>query len=233
MDKVPKKRGRKPKNSQKVDPIIDNKITPIIAHLPINLGSEENNDDKDLIINGLKKEIKELKKKIVNKETKVSVYNVNTDNDTSCWWCKHPYKGDKVELYTKYYDGVFYGYGCFCSFECREAYNIDLNDEEVFKRSSLSKFHYYKTFGEFKNIKKADDWKILKAFGGNVSINEFRNNFLEKNDYKYLKPPMISLHTQIEKNNVNVKIETDELKLKRSKPIKSSKQLLTKFLTIN
>ena len=230
MEKVPKKRGRKPKHLQKIEPVINNKETPIIAHLPIDITCSSE-DDRDNIINNLRKEIKELKQKCSNKETKISVYNVNTDNHTSCWWCKHPFEGDKIELYIKYYDDKFYGYGCFCSYECQEAYNIDLNDEEVFKRSSLSKFHYYKTYGVFKNIKKADDWKILKAFGGNVTIDEFRENFIEKNDYKYFKPPMISLHTQIEKNNINIKLDTEELVLKRSKPIKSSKQLLTKFLT--
>ena len=41
----------------------------------------------------------------------------------------------------------------FCSYECCEAYNIDLNDENVYNRSSLLKYHYY-NIDEFKDIEK-------------------------------------------------------------------------------
>ena len=113
-------------------------------------------------------------------------------------WCKHSFDTHKIELPIRFYNDKFYCYGNFCSYECCEAYNIDLNDENVYHRSSLLKYHYFKTYGEFKNINKAKDWKILKTFGGNVDITEFRNHFYTSEDCNYLKPPMISRYPHIE-----------------------------------
>ena len=244
MEKIPKKRGRKKKNLTKlVEQEIPNKISPIITHLPISISEQESdndiflkNDEKDKKIIDLENQIKLLKNKMKKKtnEQKCTVYQVNfNDNPTpKCWWCKHSFVCPKVELPTRYYNNTFYTYGIFCSYECCEAYNIDLNDECVYKRSSLLKYHYYKTYGEFKNIIKAQDWKILKEFGGNVNINDFRSSFTKnEDDYNYLKPPMISRFAQIEKINLlKNKFENDELVIKRTNPLKNNKNTLGKFI---
>lgn len=247
MENIPKKkRGRKPKNLNRIiTPKVNNTISPIITHLSISdneSDAKENNNDnlfkleKDNRIFELENEIKKLKKKI-NKnifDCKESVYQVKFDNKSTCncWWCKHSFDNSKIELPINYYNNTFYTYGIFCSYECCQAYNIDLNDENVFKRSSLLKFHYYKTFGEFKNIKKAKDWKILSLFGGNVSIEEFRNSFENINDYNYLKPPMISRYGNIEKINlVKNNNNNNKLVIKRSKPLKNNKNTLCKFIS--
>jgi len=243
MDNTPKKRGRKPKNYNNKEVIIKNIITPIITHLPISIS--ENNTDSDIFlketdenkkdkrISELETQIKNLKNKIKKKQTdKCSVYQVNFNKDTVCWWCKHNFDNPTIELPTRFYNNIFYTYGNFCSYECCEAYNIDLNDENVFNRSSLLKYHYFKTYNEFKNIKKAKDWKILKLFGGNVDIIDFRSSFDQtSDDYNYLKPPMISRFAHIEKINLlkNNNINNDFV-IKRSTPLKNNKNSLGKFI---
>ena len=237
MENIPKKRGRKPKNFNNKVIVAKNIITPIITHLPISESSSETEvflkqDDKDKRIYELESQIKNLKSKIKKKNTdKCSVYKVKFNNDSVCWWCKHSLSNEKIELPTRYYDNTFHTYGIFCSYECCEAYNIDLNDENVFNRSSLLKYHYYKTYGIFKNIEKAKDWRILKPFGGNVDIAEYRESFNNiSDDYNYLKPPMISRYAQIEKINLlNTKTNND-LVIKRSTPLKNNKNSLGKFI---
>ena len=236
MEKTPKKRGRKPKNYNNKEIVVKNVITPIITHLPISDNSDSEifikEDEKDKRISELENQIKTLKSKIKKKNSdKCSVYKVNFNDDSVCWWCKHPFKNTKVELPTRYYNDKFYCYGMFCSYECCEAYNIDLNDENVYNRSSLLKYHYYKTFGEFKDIQKAKDWKILKPFGGNVDINDYRDNFNNiSEDYNYLKPPMVSRYAQIEKINLLNNSNNNELVIKRSTPLKNNKNSLGKFI---
>ena len=67
----------------------------------------------------------------------------------------------------------------------------------------------------FKDIEKAKDWKILKPFGGNVDINDYRDNFNNiSEDYNYLKPPMVSRYAQIEKINLLNNSNNNELLLK-------------------
>ena len=238
MENTPKKkRGRKPKNFNNKEIVVKNTITPIITHLAISENNSEtetilNQDDKDKRICELESQVKNLKNKIKKKNPeKCSVYKVNFNNDSVCWWCKHCFDNEKIELPTRYYNDKFYTYGIFCSYECCEAYNIDLNDENVFNRSSLLKYHYYKTYGNFKNIEKAKDWKILKPFGGNVDITEFRASFNNiGDDYNYLKPPMISRYAQIEKINLLNTKNTNDLVIKRSTPLKNNKNSLGKFI---
>lgn len=250
MDNLPKKRGRKPnilKNKKFSIQNYEKKETPLIVHLPITIESDtisennniyldSNNVIENNIIDSLKNEIKELKNKLKNKNNKSMVYQVKINDGLPCWWCRYSYNSPKVELPFKYQNDKFFTFGNFCSYECCEAYNIDLNDENVTKRSSLLKYQYYKTYNEFKNIKKAQDWKLLKGNGGCIEIEDFRDNFTKNNDdYIYIKPPMVSRYANIEKIDINVIKEsnTEQIVLKRSKPLKTNKIGLNSFVKLS
>jgi hypothetical protein len=115
------------------------------------------------------------------------------------------------------------------------AHNIDINDENISKRTSLIYMKYKKTYGIFKEIKPASSWKILIDYGGMISIEDFRENLTTNSlEYNYIKPPMISKISYIEKipikkddDNEN---KTDDYILKRSKPLKSSKYNLESIM---
>jgi hypothetical protein len=245
MEKIPKKRGRKPKSQQHI-PKVDyfKKEVPLIVHLPITIESEKysENIDNDIfikqseninLVNELKEEIRNLENKLKNKNKKKIVYEIKNIDGLPCWWCRHEYNTSKVELPFKYQDDKFYTFGNFCSYECCEAYNIDINDENVTKRSSLLKYQYYKTYNEFKTIRKAQDWRLLKRNGGYIDIEEFRTNFnFNKDDYYYLRPPIVSRYANIEKIDMNVinNTKSAELVLKRTKPLKTNKVSLNHFI---
>lgn len=258
MDKkAGKKRGRKPKS--KVGKYIESNDDemPIITHLRVQFNasntetddifvkSELNNnamndiiEEKNNKIKELESTIKKLKKRLtaVEKDETI-VYEVDNSNiNMPCWWCRHDFTTPKVQLVEKYYDDIFYVNEAsnFCSYECCEAYNIDLNDNNVSERSSLLRFHYYKTFGEYKNFKKAPHWSIIKGIGGCVPIEKFRDNFTyNNNEYYCMKPPMISRLNQVEKISLVSKPSTEKIVLKRSKPINSTKISLKNTLGLS
>ena len=230
MEQKPKKRGRKPKGTVQNKTSLNKVEHDIIVHLPIKEEEQVDLKSIDLQINN---SIKKKNKKQSKPQT-VYTYEVEINEGVQCWWCRHTFMTPKVELPYKYFENKFYCYGNFCSYECCEAYNVDLNDENVTNRSSLLKFHYYKTYGYFKNILQANDWKIIKGLGGHIEIEQFRENSTNhSDDYLFLKPPMITRYGHIEKVNVIISNKKPtELVLKRSKPLKREKYTLKNLVEI-
>jgi hypothetical protein len=124
-------------------------------------------------------------------------------------------------------------------------YNLELNDHLIWKRDSLINLFYYKIHKTYKEITPAPHWMILKEYGGCLTIEEFRNNFIiNSKEYIILHPPLISRQMQIEEsyniqklkevpidnlNRIYSDIET-EYTIKRSNPIKSDQLNLEKTM---
>ena len=239
MDSKPR-RGRKPKSSivkKKIN--IEQKETPIITHLPITIECSNNDEifiknednNKEDEIKRLKKQIKELRKELndsVIDSDKVYNLDYNDVNEIKCWWCRNEFCTPVVTLPENVFNNKFQTFGHFCSYNCALAYNIEMNDENISKRTSLLHHLYKKTYNESKDIIKAPDWKILKEYGGIETIEQYRKNFIFNTfEYQYLKPPLISRINQIEKTLKNRKYKKkDEYVLKRSKPLNTSKYTL-------
>jgi hypothetical protein len=247
------KRGRRPKvpvNVTKIENL--NCDTPIIAHLPIDLSEVINEQVDEIFIkpendnhrndNYNDAEVKMLRKKIDELNTRLAKYERNVKpsiimcgGSSKCWWDKHYFNTPPVEMPVSYFNGIFNCEGKFCSWECMMAYNISINDENVAKRTSLIYMMYKKTYNSYRIIKPASSWKVLIDFGGIISIEEFRENLLTNSlDYNYIKPPMISRISYVEKIPIkkeeNDEVKNDDLILKRSKPLKSSKYNLESIM---
>jgi hypothetical protein len=102
-----------------------------------------------------------------------------------CWWCRscipktiHPL-GMPIR-YNK--EGDFFDTeGIFCSFNCMCSYLHENTNVSQYKDSgSLIYFMYKLIFNEYPykmNIRKAPSWKLLKEYGGHLSIEDFRSMF--------------------------------------------------------
>jgi hypothetical protein len=245
------KRGRRPKIQ--VQQVIKhenyNNDTPIIAHLPIDLSEVINEQVNDIFIKPdneniyidnneikqLRKKIEELTAKLFKHEKSIKPSIVVCEGNSKCWWDTHHFDTPPIEMPESYYNNIFNCTGKFCSWECMMAYNIDINDENISKRTSLIYMQYKKTYNTFKYIKPAPSWKILEDFGGIISIEDFRDNLtFNQLDYNYIKPPMISRISYVEKiplkKETDDEIKNDDLILKRSKPLKSSKYSLESIM---
>lgn len=239
------RRGRRPKKPIVVQTKTSNNQseTPIIAHLPIDLSDVINDETNDIFIRQeldnsiLEDENKMLKKKIeeltmkLNKQDNISKPSIIVcNNNSKCWWCKYSFDTPALEMPETYYNGIFSCNGYFCSWDCMMAYNIEMNDMNVQYRTSLIYMMYQKTYNTYKIIRPAPSWKILTDFGGPVNIDDFRKNLIMNDlNYNYIKPPMISRISYVEKipNKKDIDIiKNDDLILKRTKPLKTSKYSL-------
>jgi hypothetical protein len=174
---------------------------------------------------------------------KINIYKIEITQDTKCWWCKNCFNTPNLMLPEYYSNGIFYCTGNFCSFNCKKAYNIDLNDINVWKRESLINLEYYLTYGRYKEIKPASSWLTLKEFGGFLTIIEFRKNFdTISSEIILLQPPLISRQMQIEESYKKTTpqgplnkldklfIEYPSYSLKRTKPVETSQLNLEKTM---
>jgi hypothetical protein len=248
------------------DDSINSEDEKIIFHLPITI-DEINNQDNSLFIKSEKdiKNISDklnlqkiktseesdstetLKSSVMNVSSnklilnnnvnKISTHCLKFNKNTKCWWCRNNFSTPPCELPEDYYNDTFYCIGHFCSFNCMKSYNLDLNDSLSSKRESLMNLLYYQTYSNHKIIKPAPHWMCLEEYGGNLTIENFReNSLINTKEYLVLHPPLISRQMQIEEsyklsklkevpidkvNKIYSEIDSDYV-IKRSKPIQSS-----------
>lgn len=161
---------------------------------------------------------------------------ISTDKtDIACWWCTYNFDTMPCFIPEKYCDNTYYTFGCFCSFNCAVAYNVNIDDYKVWERYSLMKKLYNIICDNNNDINIAPPKETLDKFGGPLSIDDYRKNskYLDK-EYRIIMPPMVSIAPMVEQNykdNYNVsKVKfTDpnqDLVLKRSKPLPNTKNTL-------
>lgn len=169
-----------------------------------------------------------------NNDSSIYTHNIILDynknwpikTDIVCWWCCHKFDSTPVPIPLTFSKNIFKVYGNFCSFNCSKAF---LQSKEPLYSSykdncSLLSFFCKKTTGKRENIIAAPSRLSLKMFGGNLSIEDFRNNNIKLSVIKY---PFIPIQTYIqreEKQVVNKVFDSKKFKVERntvSTPVKS------------
>ena len=260
--KVPKKRGRKPKDAYVVlnnnytlpaKPFVEN----IILHLPIKnmeadkSGNEmfplknesEQNDslmDKGSLINSSL-----ITDNVTSEPTPYNPYNdLNMDVSDSCienvcWWDDQGFKNNRWGIPTKFVNDSFHIYGCFCSANCAAAYlfNMYKDTDDIWNKYSLLNFMYNSIYGTNISIKLAPSKLILKKYGGDLSIKEYRSSFNNKQNNYYINIPSTIVYNinveNINNNNSGDNTENTELRLFRRGPIIDYKQTLDSSMNLN
>ena len=163
----------------------------------------------------------------------------------NCFWCCHSFTCTPCALPTKIKNDVFHVFGNFCSKECAAAYNFDSGDNNniIWERYSLLN-HLYSTIEENPDlkIKLAPHRMTLEMFGGNLSIEEFRESFNTTKKYKVVFPPMVAIIPSVTENNKKetsrrndafyipidkerIKRVNNDLRLKRKNPVNNQNTL--------
>jgi hypothetical protein len=76
--------------------------------------------------------------------------------------------------------------GIFCSFNCALAFIKEHNHDVFYKESySLLNYLYYAFIGKKEKLLSAPHWRLLKEYGGNLTIEEFRNTFY-RTEYEFM-----------------------------------------------
>lgn len=100
----------------------------------------------------------------------------------SCYWCRHPFKTPPWFCPVKHNDSsnIYEVDGVFCSVECTNAYLYENNNNLLYKDSrQLLSLMYAQRTGKFNTeiFNKAPSWKLLQAYGGDMTIEQFRSSF--------------------------------------------------------
>jgi hypothetical protein len=142
--------------------------------------------------------------------------NQNVKN-SSCFWCCHSIEGSTVYSMPYNYDALndnYFVFGSFCSLQCANAYNFATHgsSDKVWEINSWIQM-LAKRYGFSNIIRPAPSRYLLKMFGGNLSIEEFREAHL-KTDKTYILniPPMISINTSSEILNTSYLAKLSENK---------------------
>ena len=222
------------KNAKKniIDSMIkttDNESNDIIIQLPISqstINTIINNDNQDVKI--LVPTPYESNSYFMNDAENIS-YDTNTDyqttysntnNNSHCFWCCHSI--DSVVYSMPYnYDTIndsYFVFGSFCSLQCANAYNFSVHgsSDKVWEINSWIQM-LGKRYGFTNTIRPAPSKYLLKMFGGNLTIEEFREAHI-KSDKTYILniPPMISINSSSEILNTSylAKMSDNKKKIK-------------------
>jgi hypothetical protein len=184
------------------------------SHDEKNISSEElmiELKKKDLLIKKLKKSLSECHSSYDNatmatKDNKkhyldLKLFNVENGKpivvektDVVCWWCTYNFDTLPCFIPERYIGGKYYVFGCFCNFSCAYAYNQSLSDYKVSIRACLLNQMYSSIFKIYTPIPIAPPRELLEKFGGELTIEQFRDNsLLVRKEYRINLPPMVPL----------------------------------------
>ena len=218
--------------------------------------NEINHKQYNLIIKKLKEENDKLKKYLIDITpmyfTEVKTYPVDLKifdlkgtefipkkTNIPCWWCTEHFDWLPVGLPERYHNGAFYVWGCFCSFNCKAANNLNINDNRVAERYTLMKQLYYRINKDHITnisdieINPAGPKELLQKYGGPMTIDDYRKNSkILGREYQKLIPPFIPINIGFEENtNGKTNCKTmnihnllnpnskDNILVKRNKPL--------------
>jgi hypothetical protein len=174
-----------------------------------------------------------------------------TSSSVLCWHCCHPFTGPPLPMPTHYDDrlDIFHVTGTFCSWECMKAYNLDSRSHASGRIdvTITSMFRKVCTIrGTTRGIRSAPPRIKLEAFGGDMTIDEFRST---NKTFAFLPPKLILHQPVIEEiparlrptppaqtlnaavSFQDVTVQNDMVKLRRTKPL-ASQNLLVKALGV-
>ena len=222
IQKKPKKRGRKPKNisnqgsNNKINNN-NNNNNKIVKNLIIKL---KNNQEVIENISGFGDEI-------INHEL-----NESDDSNRVCWNCCHGFNNIRHGLPLKYNGGVFYTYGDFCSPECSLRYASENFNDKIFEITPLINLYNNIVYSSYEPITMAPNKLLLKIFGGNLTIEEYREKFKNNDLYDIKLPPILPIKHNSDTYEVNNNTHKGNLKLFRKKELQSEKKNISTSMNL-
>jgi hypothetical protein len=183
---VKKKRGRKPKDNT------------IINNNPVFAEDTENIDNLIIKLKCDNDNYSENDNNIVYSIDDIDNYdNINGKKISEvCWNCCHSFNNNILGLPLRYNNKRFYTVGDFCSLECAARYAYE-NYNNIYEIMSTINLYNNMILNNNNKINLAPNKLILKKFGGNIDIDEYRNN--NNNIYNINLPIIIHVNNNISK----------------------------------
>ena len=213
--KKPKKRGRKPKN-----------------HIQESKKNLSNNEITENLIIRLKKNIiDEYNVSSFNEKDTQSELTNEGGHSELCWNCCHKLNKETCGIPMKYVHGIFYIYGDFCSLECASRYAHDeLKEYDFSEIFTLINLYSNIIYNKKERVEIAPHRLLLKSFGGDLTIDEYRSN--TSNNYDIRIPPILPIKHLVNQYETNQVTSKNMLKLYRKKPLLSEKKSITSSMNL-
>ena len=103
---------------------------------------------------------------MIFKQHNTSSYKLHRGVSTRCWNCHHQFETKTISIPIN--DNEMHG--SFCSLECAKSYIFSMGRYDQ-NKLLLNLSYVYDAY----DIRCAPNFKFLKAYGGHLSIQEFRN----------------------------------------------------------
>lgn len=171
--------------------------------------------------------------------------------DIACFWCAHAFEGRPCIIPEREEGGVYRVYGNFCCPECAVAFLLEESLDSTTRWERMALLHrIYGPYYNYKRIFPAPAKASLKLFGGPMSIQSYRNTIRERKVRVDIQiPPMMSILGSLDTKPIDFydsslrttfspllqeslpKAE-ENLRLKRSKPLKDKESTLDSVMNI-
>ena len=172
-------------------------------------------------------------------------------SDVACFWCSHNFQGTPCIIPEREELGIYRVYGNFCCPECAVAYLLEESLDSTTRWERMALLHrIYGPFYNHKRIFPAPARVSLKIFGGPMTIGMFRATMRERKVRVDIQtPPMVSILGSLDTKPIDFydsslrttfspllqeslpKAE-ENLRLKRSKPLKDKDSTLDSVMNI-
>ncbi len=166
--------------------------------------------------------------------------------DIKCWWDSYNFDNVPCSIPFNYVNTKFEVFGCFCSFNCALAYIINSNIDKKDEKISLLHLLYRKIYNKNDNFEPAPKKEILLDYGGNLTIEQYRNmSFCKQITQDIVLPPIVGVKAQIDTRNIQESLKHMKRKsiistasldtninviLKRESPLNSNNDFMSHFI---
>jgi hypothetical protein len=141
--------------------------------------------------------------------------------DVACLHDCHPFQTQAIPIVHRYDEraGKYHVYGVFCSANCAKMYIIEHEPGVTSRRMVEFLSMLRSVFGITGNIKPAPPRVRLRLFGGELSIEQFRNQFRHAHE-RLLVPPFVPacltvLQTTQSRENMSLSLTAHQAKRQR------------------
>jgi hypothetical protein len=172
-------------------------------------------------------------------------------SDIACFWCAHTFENVPCIVPEREEGGIYRVYGNFCCPECAVAFLLEETVDSTTRWERMALLHrIYGPFYNYKRIFPAPARASLKLFGGPMSIQSYRNTVRERKVRVDIQiPPMMSILGSLDTKPIDfydTSLRTtfspllqeslpkaeENLRLKRSKPLKDKESTLDSVMNI-
>lgn len=182
--------------------------------------------------------------KIILDKTECDKYG----SGTACFWCAHTFDWSPAILPISYdaYKNIYTCEGNYCSPECALAYlynDVHVSDTTRWNRHTLLRYMYSSLY-EVRELSPAPPRTLLRLFGGPLDIAQYRSYTYSSNDIVMsdlppirlifptmnIQGPIRDIKKFVSLSSEAVEKASQQLRLKRSKPVHSNAPTLDKCL---